>query len=101
MENAALRVRDHEMGRAGTSANRTIGWTTLAGEAKSCRGRRGGEEEKCSRKAFSKRRMDDLNLHIIFFSVLLACAQSFIQTNKMGSEEEVKCEDTGSDKFSN
>ena len=45
--------------------------------------------------------MDDLNLHIIFFSVLLACAQSFIQMNKMISEEEVKCEDTGSDKFSN
>ena len=45
--------------------------------------------------------MDDLNLHIIFFSVLLACAQSFIQMNKMISEEEVKCEDTGSEKFSN
>ena len=42
-----------------------------------------------------------MNLHIIFFSVLLACAQSFIQMNKMISEEEVKCEDTGSEKFSN
>merc|ERR1712012_1271854 len=69
--------------------------------AKSCCGRREGEEEKCFRKAFSTRRMDDLNLHIIFFSVLLACTQSFIQMNKMVSEEEVKCEDAGSDKFSN
>lgn len=42
-----------------------------------------------------------MNLHIIFFSVLLACTQSFIQMNKMVSEEEVKCEDAGSDKFSN
>jgi len=41
-----------------------------------------------------------LNLHILFFSVLLACAQSYIHISKPVTEEEVKCEETGSEEFS-
>ena len=41
-----------------------------------------------------------MNLHILFFSVLLACAQSYIHISKPITEEEVKCEETGSEEFS-
>merc|ERR1739844_784810 len=44
--------------------------------------------------------MEDLNLHILFFSVLLACAQSYIHISKPVTEEEVKCEEAGSEEFS-
>jgi len=45
--------------------------------------------------------MEDLNLHILFFSILLACAQSYIHISKPAvTEEEVKCDETGSEEFS-
>merc|ERR1712226_80330 len=37
--------------------------------------------------------MEDLNLHILFFSVLLACAQSYIHMSQPISEEEVNCDE--------
>ena len=38
--------------------------------------------------------MEDLNLHILFFSVLLACAQSYIHmSSQQISEEEVNCDE--------
>jgi len=46
-------------------------------------------------------RMEDLNLHIFFFSVLLACAQSYIHISQLVTDEEVKCKETGSEEFSN
>jgi len=45
--------------------------------------------------------MEDLNLHILFFSVLLACAQSYIHISQPVTEEEVVCEDAGSETFFN
>ena len=63
----------------------------------------GSEEDQTSFASATKRedlRMEDLNLHILFFSVLLACAQSYIHISKPVTEEEVKCDETGSEEFS-
>jgi len=44
--------------------------------------------------------MEDLNLHILFFSVLLAFAQSYIHISQPVTEEEVNCEEARSEAFS-
>ena len=40
--------------------------------------------------------MEDLNLHILIFSVILACAQSFNHMRRLGKED-IVCEDSESD----